>query len=259
VCVKIYIIQVAYPTPWPLQTTFLNGQVGDELLTNYVLAARLSMLLTFKYIEVAPDRHSWAQTPLSINADYSPESNGLFIPAGILQGPFFDSTSPAARNCGSIGCILGHEMSHALDDEGRRFDSHGIMRWMQPQSIANFDARQECLKMLYSSYKVDGINVNGNLTIGESTADYAGVKAAYEALTASSTTPSARRLFFTSFAQLYCEDSRAKAVKEALLTDPHAPARYRVIGTLSQFPPFAEAFECTAGSPMAPLHPCSFW
>ena len=152
-------------------------------------------------------------------------------------------------------------MSHALDDEGRRFDAHGNMRdWMQPQSIANFDARQECLKTLYSSYKVDGINVNGNLTIGESTADYAGVKAAYEALTASSTTtPSAKRLFFTSFAQLYCKDSRAKAVKEALLADPHVPARYRVIGTLSQFPPFAEAFECTAGSPMAPLHTCSFW
>ena len=114
--------QVAYPTDakmadddaagggapaWPLQTPFLilNGLLGDELLTNYLLAARLSMLLTFKYMEVAPDRHSWAQTPLSINADYSPESNGLFIPAGILQGPFFDSASPAARNYGSIGAF----------------------------------------------------------------------------------------------------------------------------------------------------------
>lgn len=138
-CVYIYM-QVAYPTTaeglryWPSATTILDGLLGQDLFTNYMLSARLQVQHVFKYINYPPSRRSWGETPLAINAYYSMGSNGLWIPAGILQSPFFDANHSVARNYGSIGCILAHEMSHAFDDQGRRFNGDGNLKVQNKQN-----------------------------------------------------------------------------------------------------------------------------
>lgn len=251
-------VEVPY---WPSTVTMLDGHLGGDLFTNHMLAARLKTQHMFKYIDVRPNRRAWSQTPLAINAFYSARANGLWIPAGMLQAPFIDSAHSDARNYGSIGCILAHEMSHAFDDEGSRFDATGDLHpWWHPNTTAGFAERKQCLEQLYSSFVVDGRNVSGKLTIGEDIADTAGVKLSYEAFASKAPrTPQEKRTFFTAFAQTWCADVRSETRVKALLTDPHAPQKYRVIGALSQFAPFGEAYGCPAGSPMAPRDRCSLW
>jgi putative endopeptidase len=117
--------QVAYPTDeedkpaWPSETTDLDGKIGEDFFTNYMLTARLAVERDFEKIDEAPNRRDWgSSSPLMVNAFYGPNNNGLWIPAGILQSPFFDAGNSDARNYGSIGSVLGHEMSHGFDDNG---------------------------------------------------------------------------------------------------------------------------------------------
>lgn len=261
------IFQIAYPTTaedaryWPSQTTFLDGLLGQDLFTNYMLSVRLQVQHNFKYIDYPPSRRSWSETPLAVNAFYSKGSNGLWIPAGILQPPFFDAAHPDARNFGSIGCILGHEMSHGFDDQGRRFNADGdLHEWWSAQTVTKYLERAACLVTLFSSYPVGDRFVDGNLTIGENMADLGGVKFSFLAFAASrKRSAEDHRVFFTSYAQSWCAVLNKEAEEKAVITDEHAPSKYRVIGPLSQFAPFAHAFQCASGSRMAPERRCSLW
>jgi len=170
-----------------------------------------------------------------VDAFYSYDKNGIFVPAGILQKPFFSTTYRPARNYGAIGTILGHEMTHGFDDQGRKFNPEGrLKQWWSDADIDMFQSRAQCVVDLYSSMALDGKHVNGQLTLGENIADIGGVKLAYKAFVREareregSSAPSRtdQQLFFVAQAQNWCTKARKQALDLELLTDPHAPDRF---------------------------------
>lgn len=248
---------------WPERAQALDGKLGDDYFTNGEMSTRVSIERSFDKLDKPVQRYSWgSSTPLEVNAFYGPKSNGLWIPAGILQAPFFDAAHSDAQNYGSVGTILGHEMSHAFDDDGSQYDAEGQLReWWDAKTVAGFKERSKCISNVFDKYKVLDKSVNGKLTLGEDIADAGGLKFSYRALTASPRTEEEKRLFFTSFAQTWCEVDRKKSAVTSVLTDEHAPGKFRVIGALTQFKPFADAFQCPEGSPMAPKDTtrCHLW
>ena len=260
--------QVAYPTDkddkthWPKDTYAMDGKMGADFMTNYMLKERLALERDLSEISEKPDRRSWGgNSPLEVNAFYGSGANGLWIPAGILQSPFFDASNSDARNYGSIGSVLGHEMSHGFDDNGRLYDKRGELHdWWSSTTVTNYEKRSMCIADLFSTYKVDGRAVNGNYTLGEDSADSGGLKFAYEAFVKKEPrSEKEKRVFFTSFAQTWCSVQRKKSAISSVLTDPHAPNKFRVLGGLSQFAPFADAFQCPVGAHMAPAKRCELW
>jgi predicted metalloendopeptidase len=260
--------QVAYPTDmedkpaWPRETTDLDGKIGRDFFTNYMLTARLSVERDFERIAEAPNRRDWGgSSPLMVNAFYGPNNNGLWIPAGILQSPFFDASNSDARNYGSIGSVLGHEMSHGFDDNGRQYDARGDLHdWWGADTIANYEKRSTCIADLFSTYSIGERHVNGKYTLGEDIADSGGLKFSYHAFVGKEPRSALeKRIFFTSFAQTWCSVQRRKSAISSVLSDTHAPSKFRVLGGLSQFAPFADAFQCPVGAPMAPAKRCSLW
>jgi len=262
--------QVGIPTnadneeDWPKRAEALDGKLSEDYFLNGEVSTRMSMERALNKLSKTPERRSWGgSTPLEVNAFYGPKSNGLWIPAGILQAPFFDANNADAQNYGSVGTILGHEMSHGFDDDGRRYDARGEMKdWWEPATVEGFKERSKCISDLFSGYKVMDKEVNGVLTLGEDIADAGGLKFAYRAfLSADKRSKADERLFFTSFAQTWCEVDRKKSAITSVLTDEHAPGKFRVIGGLTQFKPFADAFQCPEGSPMAPKDDerCHLW
>lgn len=181
-------------------------------------------------------------------------------------------------NYGSIGAVIGHEMSHGFDDEGRKYDASGrLTTWWSPKSAAAYEAKTKCFVDLYNSYKPRQISmhVKGNLTLGENLADTNGVKVAFHAFKNSrrnNSNISARapnlilaeeltnhQLFFVAYAQTWCTRYRPEALKLLMMTDPHSPGKFRVRGPLSQNPDFARAFNCEVGTPYNPTSRCSLW
>jgi predicted metalloendopeptidase len=260
--------QVGVPTDkdgkehWPKKTEELDGKMTDSLYKNECVAKRQAVERSLKQLTEVPNRRHWGgSTPLAVNAFYGPSNNGLWIPAGILQKPFFDEEMGDARNYGAIGAVLGHEMSHGFDDNGRQYDANGELHdWWSPATVEGFKKGSQCISDLFSSFSVKGRHVNGDLTLGEDIADSGGLKFSFKAFTKDGGRTSAeKRLFFTAFAQVWCQVSRRKSAVAGMLSDPHAPAKFRVIGGLSQNPEFSEAFACPLGSPMSPADKCSLW
>jgi putative endopeptidase len=207
------------------------------------------------------DRKEWHMTPPTVNAYYNPSMNEMVFPAGILQRPYFVRGAPDAVNYGAIGMVVGHELTHGFDDEGRQFDARGnLAEWWSPSVGAEFDRRAACVARQYEGYQaVDDVNVNGRLTLGENIADLGGLKLAYAAYQASRAgkppeavvagfTPA--QAFFLGFAQSWCTGVRPEFARLRALTDPHSPPRWRVNGPLSNLPEFRQAFSCRAGSRM---------
>jgi endothelin-converting enzyme/putative endopeptidase len=206
--------------------------------------------------------------PSEVNAYYSPENNQMVFPAGILQAPFYSDKAPVAVNYGAGGMVMGHELTHGFDDEGRRFDASGNLRdWWTPAVAAEFDKRSACLVHQYDQYvAVDTLHVNGRLTLGENIADQGGIKLAYGAWarTSGGQGPAvagfdAKQQFFLGFAQSWCSKLRPEFQRLRVTTDPHAPERFRVNGPLANFAEFGAAFGCKAGAPMAPVQRCQIW
>ncbi|XP_033113724.1 endothelin-converting enzyme homolog [Anneissia japonica] len=216
-------------------------------------------------------RREWLMTPPTVNAYYIATKNEIVFPAGILQAPFYDVDYPKSLNFGGIGVVMGHELTHAFDDEGRRFDKYGNLRpWWNNRSIERFENQLDCMVDQYSKYKVDNDNVDGQQTIGENIADNGGLKSAFHAYQEwvhdhgkEKELPaiglSQEQLFFVGFAQVWCTSSTPEDAHLQILTDPHSPAKYRVIGTLSNSEDFAELYDCKKGSRMNPANKCEVW
>jgi len=185
----------------------------------------------------AVDRKEWSMTPQTVNAVNLPLQNALNFPAAVLQPPFFDPLAPAAANYGAIGSVIGHEISHTFDTEGSAFDSKGRVRnWWTPADLAHFEAATAKLAAQYDTYRpFPDISVNGKQTLAENIADLAGISAAYDGYRASlpgKTAPaqdgfSPDQQFFIAFGQNWASKSREAALRQQVLTDPHAPAQYR--------------------------------
>ena len=218
------------------------------------------------------DRHEWGMTPPTVNAYYNPLKNEIVFPAGILQPPFFDPKGDAATNYGHIGTVIGHEMTHGFDDEGRKFDAHGNLKnWWTPESLRNFNKRAQCIEKQFDSYVgVGNVHENGKLVLGESIADLGGLTLAYRAYQKSlegkpapkdidGFTPDQR--FFIAYAQNWASNMTPQFARLLLNVDPHPLPRFRANGPLSNTSAFAKAFGCKVGDPMVrpPNEHCQIW
>ncbi|HEY2039247.1 MAG TPA: M13 family metallopeptidase [Edaphobacter sp.] len=218
------------------------------------------------------DHNEWGMTPPTVNAYYDPSMNDINFPAGILQPAFYDRSQDDAVNYGHIGAVIGHELTHGFDDQGRKFDAKGNMTdWWTPDDAKKFEARTDCLVNEYGSFTaVDDVKVNGKLTLGENTADNGGLVLAYLAyleraktskvdLNAKINGYNAPQRFYIGYAQNWCENSRPEVIRQQVLTDPHSPDHFRANGAIVNQPGFASAFGCKKGAPMVPVNSCRVW
>ncbi|CAH8841671.1 unnamed protein product [Trichobilharzia szidati] len=220
-------------------------------------------------IEQNTDR--WSLPVHIVNAYYKENSNHIYFPAGILQSPLYHHEQPLSLNFGGIGMVVGHEITHAFDQHGAKFDAKGNMReWWSTATQTAFEKRSQCMIEQYSNYSIHNTSLNGKMTLGENIADNGGIKAAYKAfkkleakyqdkpiLPGLNFTPD--QLFFIGFAQLWCIKSLPQSILNTVLFDSHTVEQYRVIGTLTNSEEFAKVFDCPAGSPMNPVKKCQVW
>ncbi len=215
------------------------------------------------------DRSEWSMTPQTVNAYYSPLENNINFPAGILQPPFFDKRLDAAVNYGAMGSIVGHELTHGFDDQGRRFDPEGNLKdWWTPEDAKEFEKRAQCFIDEYSSFKaVDDVHVNGKLTLGENTADNGGLRLAFIALMHSLESKpqpkidgfTAEQRFFLAYGQNWCQNTRPEIARLRAQIDPHSPSPDRANGVVQNMPEFQQAFACKVGQPMVRAPACRVW
>ena len=224
------------------------------------------------------DEKEWGMTPPTVNAYYDPYFNDINFPAGILQPPFFDFRADPAFNYGGIGVVIGHEMTHGFDDEGSQYDGKGnLNNWWTAADHKAFEAKTQCIAEEYNHFEAapaqgstPAAHLNGQLTLGENTADNGGLRIAYMALedTLASEGKSmdqkadgyteAQR-YFLGFAQVWCQNQTDAIARQSVLVDPHSPGRWRVNGTVQNFDAFGKAFGCKKGQPMYPVNSCRVW
>lgn len=263
---KLHLVanQIGYPARWRSYDALAIGRRSD--LENRMNAAAFEMARDLGKIGKPVDRGDWDMSPQTVNAYYDPAKNEMVFPAGILQPPFFDRRAPAALDDGGIGVIMGHELTHGFDDQGRKFDGHGDLRdWWTPAVARAFDQRVSCVIAQFDAYPVPGGHVDGRLTAGENIADLGGLRLAYQvfharpAAAAPADGLSADQRFFIAFAQAWCTNRREAYARMLAAVDPHAPPEDRVDGPLSNLEEFQRAFACPAGAPMAPARRCRVW
>jgi len=215
------------------------------------------------------DHSEWLMTPPTVNAYYNPTENNINFPAGILQPPFWDKKLDDAPNYGGVGAVVGHELTHGFDDQGRKFDPQGNLRdWWTAEDAKEFEKRAECFVKEYSSFIATGdVHLNGKLTLGENSADNGGLRLAFMALMESlkgkhpakidGYTPEQR--FFLGWGQVWCQNVRPEVARMRAQIDPHSPGKDRVNGVVSNMPEFREAFACKVGQPMVREPACRVW
>ena len=259
--------KIGYPDKWRDYSSVAVAR--DDAMGNSFRADQFEFQRQLNKIGKPLDRGEWDMTPPTVNAYYDPSMNNINFPAGILQPPFFDGKMDDAVNFGAVGMVIGHELTHGFDDEGREFDGQGNLKdWWTPADAKEFESRTACLVKEYSAFSVaPGANVKGDLTLGENAADNGGARIALMALlntigdgskpVVDGFTPEQR--FFLSFGQIWCENMRPEAAKLQVQTNPHSPAQFRVNGVLVNMPEFQKAFSCKSGQPMVSANACRVW
>jgi len=243
--------------------------VGGEYYADTRAARQFEQRRQFAKIGKPVDKTEWGMTPPTVNAYYMSSQNNINFPAGILQAPFYIEKADDAVNYGAIGVVIGHELTHGFDDQGRRFDGAGNLRdWWTDADGKAFETRADCIAQEYGKFSpTDGVTLNGKLTLGENSADNGGIHLAYMALMDSLAgkvlpkrdgfTP--QQQFFLGFAQVWCENATDQSRRVNAQTDPHSPGEFRVNGVLQNLPEFREAFSCKATDRMVSTSPCRVW
>ena len=259
--------KIGYPDRWRDYSTL--AIVRGDALGNSHRANAFEFRRQLNRIGKPLDKSEWEMTPPTVNAYYEPVQNNINFPAGILQPPFYSAAADAALNYGGAGAVVGHELTHGFDDQGRQFDGAGnLADWWTPDDAKAFEERASCLVNEYSSFTaVDDVKVNGKLTLGENTADNGGLRIALMAYLASSAAPERRPLdgftpeqrVFLGYGQIWCESRRPEYERLQAQTNPHSPGRYRVNGVVSNMPEFQKAFSCKADAPMVRGSACRVW
>ena len=266
-----FAVKIGYPDKWRDYSTLKVNR--DSFADNMSRAGQFEIHRGLAKIGRPVDKTEWGMTPPTVNAYYNPLMAEIVFPAGILQPPYFDLNADDAVNYGAIGGVIGHEMSHGFDDQGRKFDLKGnLADWWTAEDAKNYLERATCVEQQFSSFKVDevGMNQNGKLVLGESIGDLGGLKIAWLAFQKSlqgkpraanidGFTPEQR--FFLGWAQVWGRNQRTEAIRQQMLTDPHPLGRFRVNGPISNMPQFAEAFSCKPGDKMVrpPDQRCQVW
>jgi putative endopeptidase len=266
--------KIGYPDKW-LDYSKLEIVRGDAL-GNMERASGFELRRQLAKIGKPVDRREWSMTAPTNDAYYDPQLNDINFPAGVLQPPNFDMNIDDAANYGNLVASIGHELTHAFDDEGRHYDAHGNLQdWWTEEDAKAFEARAAGLVDHYSAFvavkdvsdPAKDVRLDGKLTLGENTADNGGIRLSYNAFL---TTPAAKagkdslgytpaQRFFLSYAQGWCVKRTDEFAKEAAKTDPHSPGKYRVNGVVVNMPAFREAFACRVGMPMAPASIHRVW
>jgi endothelin-converting enzyme/putative endopeptidase len=258
--------KIGYPEKWRDYSSVVIKR--DDAMGNGFRADEFEFQRQLDKIGKPVDRLEWGMTPPTVNAYYDPQMNNINFPAGILQPPFFDKGMDDAVNFGGIGMVIGHELTHGFDDEGRQFDPKGNLRdWWTDKDAKSFEERAACIADEYASFQVaPGAHINGKLTLGENTADNGGARIALMALLNTlgnnmkkidDMTPEQR--FFVAFGQIWCSNEREEALRLQVQTDPHSPPEFRVNGVVQNMPEFQKAFSCKAGQPMVKNSACRVW
>ncbi len=248
-------VKIGYPDKWQPSPDVTIRR--DALVANVMGTREANRRREFAKLGKPVDRTEWELTPQTVNAYYSPLSNEIVFPAAILQPPFFDARADDAVNYGGIGAVIGHEISHGFDDEGRQFDGNGTLRdWWTADDDAKFRARAGRLTDQYSAFSpLPGMNVNGKLTLGENIGDLSGLAIAYRAYRATPGAADAPVLdgfsgdqrFFIGWAQIWARKYREDELRKRLLTDPHSPSEFRVNGIVRNMEQFDAAFDVKPG------------
>jgi predicted metalloendopeptidase len=251
--------KIGYPDKWRDYSAFTVDR-GPYAL-NQMRGSNFEFKRDLNKIGKPVDRTEWDMSPPTVNAYYSAEMNEIVFPAGILQPPFFDPNADDASNYGAMGAVIGHEMTHGFDDEGRKFDAQGNLRdWWTPEDEKNFNERAACVEKQFDSYVVqDDIHENGKLVLGESIADLGGLNLAYRALQKAEKGKkpalieglTADQRFYLSYAQIWASNDRPEFERLMVNTNPHPLARFRAIAAPSNMLEFARAFDCKEGAAMA--------
>ena len=256
---KAMVNKIGYPDKWRSYEG-LDIDRGSYV-ANVMRANEFDFNFEIGKVGKPVDRTEWEMSPPTVNAYYDPSMNEIVFPAGILQPPFFNPADDDAVNYGGMGAVIGHEMTHGFDDQGRQFDAKGNLKnWWTRQDAENFKKKAEVLVAQFNSYTVlDSLHVNGKLTEGENIADLGGVSISYQAFESTlkgkprppkidGFTPEQR--FFLAWAQMWRENDRPEALRQRIIVDPHAPNQYRCNGPLSDFPPFYQAWGVRPGDGM---------
>ena len=261
--------KIGYPDVWRdySSVTIVRGDLVGNLVRADEFEARREIAKVGKPL----DRKEWGMTPPTVNAYYNGSQNEIVFPAGILQPPFFDKAMDDAVNFGGIGLVIGHELTHGFDDQGRKFDAQGNLHdWWTAKDGEEFEKRASCVANEYGNFvAVDDLKLNGRLTLGENTADNGGARVALMALhqimaqdkdldqKIDGYTPDQR--FFLGFGRVWCEKSRPEVARMMVTIDPHSPGEYRVNGTVQNMPEFQKAWNCKSGQPMVAENACRVW
>jgi len=268
--------KIGYPEKWRDYSSVKVNR--DDLIGNLHSSAVYERNYNFSKLGKPVDEKEWGMTPPTVNAYYDPSFNDINFPAGILQPPFFDFKIDPAVNFGGIGVVIGHEMTHGFDDEGSKYDGKGNLReWQTPEDRKEFSGRTQCVSKEYSGFEAAPAKgdaaaqmLQGDLTLGENTADNGGLRIAYMALLDTLAAEgksldekidgfTEAQRYFIGFAQVWCQNQTEQSARQSALTDPHSPGKWRVNGSVQNFDAFAKAFSCKKGQPMYPTNSCRIW
>jgi endothelin-converting enzyme/putative endopeptidase len=250
--------KVGYPDKWRDYSSVTIA--ADDFYGNDIRATEFEQKRELAKVGKPVDRLEWDMTPPTVNAYYNPQMNDINFPAGVLQPPLYDPKLDAAPNYGNTGSTIGHELTHAFDDEGRQFDAKGNLKdWWTKDDADQFVKQADCVVDQYGQYViVDDIKINSKLTEGEDVADLGGTILAYMAWKGDTKgqnltdrdglTPDQR--FFVGLAQWACENQRPENLRVSAVTNPHSPGKYRINGVVVNMPEFGTAFACKTGQPM---------
>jgi putative endopeptidase len=251
-------VKIGYPDKW---RDYSELKVGESsYIENVIEAERFNRAYMLSKVNKPVDPMEWQMTPQTVNAYYNPSNNEIVFPAGILQPPFFSMTADDAVNYGAIGMVIGHEMTHGFDDEGRKFDKDGnLSEWWTPEDAKRFNERTEILVKQYDQYVVlDSTHANGKLTLGENIADLGGLNVAYTAFKMTEEGKSNTRIdgftpdqrFFLGYAHVWAQNIRDQEILRRTKEDVHSLGRFRVNGPLRNMPEFYKSFDIKPGDPM---------
>lgn len=259
--------KIGYPDRWRNYDAFTVSR-GDYI-GNVTRGTRFEAQRQLAKIGQPVDRGEWLMTPSTVNAYYDPQMNSINFPAAVLQAPLYDPKMDDAPNYGNTGGTIGHELIHAFDDEGRKFDAQGRLRdWWTQRDAKAFESRAQCVVDQYAKYIViDDIRINSRLTLGEDLADLGGLILAWSAWKTETANKvlenrdglSPEQRFFVGFAQWTCGETRPEELRIHAMTDPHSPNKYRINGVVVNMPEFQQAFSCKAGQAMVKEKRCRVW
>ncbi len=252
-------VKIGYPDEW---IDYSSVEISrDNYFQNTINAGKFNVRRQLDKIGKVPDRKEWHMTPQTVNAYYNPNMNEIVFPAAILQPPFFNIDADDAVNYGAIGTVIGHEMTHGFDDQGRQYDKEGNLRdWWQPEDAEKFTQKVQRLVEQYSQFvAIDTFKVNGNLTLGENIADFGGITVSHQAWLLANGgkvsqdksdgfTPEQR--FYIGYAQVWRNNIRPEELMRRLRDDVHSPGKFRVLGVLQNVPEFYKAFDVKPDSKM---------